>query len=104
MKNFLTPLSALAASLREMKEIFYVEASDDTRSRYATRGFKFYLSLPIRLKFLLGRGGAEGAILAKRPFTLLRLATASRSAAQTPPRSLRVRGGDALFLNKALLG
>ena len=27
MKNFLTPFSALAASLREMKEIFYEEAS-----------------------------------------------------------------------------
>ena len=27
MKNFLTPLLALAGSLREMKEIFYVEAS-----------------------------------------------------------------------------
>ena len=61
------------------------------------------MSLPIKLKFFLGRGGAEGAILAKRPFTLLRLATASKPAAQTPPRSLRVRGGDALFLNKALL-
>ncbi len=42
-------------------------------------------------------------MLAKRPFTLLRLATASRSAAQTPPRSLRVRSGEILFLNKALL-
>jgi len=39
-------------------------------------------------------------MLAKRPFTLLRLATASRSAAQTPPRSLRVRGSDALFVKK----
>lgn len=27
MKNFLTPLLALAARLREMKENFYVEAS-----------------------------------------------------------------------------
>ena len=61
------------------------------------------MSLPIRLKFFLGRGGAEGVMLAKRPFTLLRPATASRSAAQTLPRSLRVRSGDALFLNKALL-
>lgn len=49
---------------------------------------------------MLGRGVAEGAMLAKRPFNLLRLATASRSAAQTPPRSLRVRGSDALFVKK----
>ncbi|WP_297943513.1 hypothetical protein, partial [uncultured Campylobacter sp.] len=28
---------------------------------------------------------------------------ASRSTAQTPPRSLRVRSGEILFLNKALL-
>ena len=51
----------------------------------------------IRLKFFLG---AEGVMLAKRPFTLLRLATASRSAAQTPPRSLRVRSGETLFVKK----
>ena len=54
----------------------------------------------IRLKFFLEVGGAEGAILAKRPFTLLRLATASRSAAQTPLRSLRIKGGETLFLKK----
>ena len=54
----------------------------------------------IKLKFFLGRGVAEGAILAKRPFTLLRLATVSRSAAQIPPRSLRVRSGETLFLKK----
>lgn len=80
--------------------------SDDTRNCYATRGFKFYLSLPIRLKFLLGGGGAEGAMLAKRLFCFARALPRNLKQTpppKTPPRSLRVRSGEILFLNKALL-
>ena len=87
-----------------MKGLFFILVAFWLR-RYEKllRYARVYLSLPIRLKFLLGRGGAEGAILAKRPFYF---AWASpRDLKQTPPpqpasASLRVRSGETLFVKK----